>query len=70
MEETIYQTVWCQVFGLSWQWAATQEDQQASAETCNEFAAQAANIAAAGAVQKWDESKRLAAITVKNKGGK
>ena len=67
MEEQIYQDVWCRVFAQSWLWAAQLDDNgETTAETCEEFAGAAADLAAATAVRKRDESKRLAAITAKN----
>lgn len=67
MEETIYQDVWCRAFASMWQWCA---EQASTPEECESVAAIIANKAAAAAVRQWDESKRLAAITTKNKEGK
>jgi len=67
MEETIYQDVWCRAFASMWQWCA---EQASTPEECESVAAVIANKAAAAAVRQWDESKRLAAITTKNKEGK
>ncbi len=68
MEEQIYQDVWCHVFAAAWQW--TSEHQNAPPATCEVVAGGQANLAAAAAVRQWHESKRLAAITAKNKEGK
>lgn len=76
MEETIYQDVWCRAFASMWQWCA---EQASTPEECESVAAIIANKAAAAAVRQWDAgdtgggdggSKRLAAITTKNKEGK
>lgn len=69
MEEQIYKGVWVRVFAQSWSWAAQQESEDENDVTpahCEAFAGIAADLAAAAAVRKWDESKRLAAITTKN----
>jgi hypothetical protein len=65
MEETIYQDVWCRAFASMWQWCSEQDG--STPKKCENMAAVMANKAAAAAVRRWDEAKRLAAITAKNK---
>jgi hypothetical protein len=65
MEEQIYQVVWCQAFARTFYGCKNGGAADASAEA---LAGHEADVAAAAAVRKWDESKRLTAITSKNEG--
>ena len=65
MEETIYQDVWCRAFTNMWQWCSEQDG--STPEECENVAAVMANKAAAAAVRRWDESKRVAACVAKTK---
>lgn len=53
-----YQDVWVRVFALIYA--------RDHVDSVEEHATKRADAAAAAAVRKWDESKRLAAITTKN----